>query len=205
MYLSFNLRLLFIFLGYYREQMINTSYSEMKGDEFMVTDFVIQRGDIGIGVNKLQAYLNMMQERGFITTNNFQDGVYGTRTESAVREWQQYKNLTVNGTIDYDTFTSLVDTLRELNIVTNIPLASRTFFLTQGSQGLSVFKMQEYLNEIAANNQCLRPIPVDGLYGPRTVAAVQQFQYLYDLTIDGVIGKASWDAIVNERNQIPQQ
>lgn len=170
----------------------------------MVTDLKIQRGDIGIGVNKLQAYLNLMQERGFITTRNLQDGVFGTRTQNAVNEWQQYSNLAVNGTIDYDTFTSLVNKLRELNIVTNIPVASRTYFLSQGSQGLYVFKMQEFLNEIASNNPCLRPIPVDGLYGPRTVTAVQQFQYLYDLTIDGVIGKATWDAIVNERNRIPQ-
>ena len=43
--------------------------------------------------------------------------------------------------------------------------------------------MQEYLNEIAAVNKCLRPIPIDGLYGPMTVTAVQQFQYLYDLKL----------------------
>lgn len=62
--------------------------------------------------------------------------------------------------------------------------------------------MQEYLNEIAATNKCLRPIPVDGIYGPRTVAAVQQYQYLYDLNVDGVIGSMTWDSIINERNKL---
>lgn len=93
--------------------------------------------------------------------------------------------------------------LREMQIITNIPLASRSYFLSNGQQGLSVFKMQEYLNEIAAVNKCLRPIPIDGLYGPMTVTAVQQFQYLYDLKIDGIIGKVTWDSIINERNALP--
>ena len=87
--------------------------------------------------------------------------------------------------------------------MTNIPIASRDFYLTSGSRGIGVFKMQEYLNEIAASNKCLRPIPVDGMYGPRTVTAVQMFQYLYDLTIDGVIGSRTWDAIVNEYKSLP--
>lgn len=166
----------------------------------MSTNFVIQSGDIGIGTNKMQAYLNMMQERGFIVTRNLQDGVYGVRTRQAVTEWQQYAKLAMSGIIDDVTWDSIVNKLRELRIVTNIPVASNTFYLTRGNQGLSVFKMQEYLNEIAAKNPCLRPIPVDGIYGPRTTTAVQQFQYLYDLMIDGNIGKATWDAIVNTRN-----
>ena len=55
----------------------------------MMTDYVIEKGDIGIGVNKLQAYLNMMQEKGYIQTSNLQDGVFGNRTVAAVKEWQQ--------------------------------------------------------------------------------------------------------------------
>ena len=51
----------------------------------MMTDYVIEKGDIGIGVNKLQAYLNMMQEKGYIQTSNLQDGVFGNRTVAAVK------------------------------------------------------------------------------------------------------------------------
>lgn len=168
----------------------------------MIANNALQRGNIGIGVNKMQAYLNMMQERGFIVTRNLQDGVYGDRTEQAVKEWQNYMKLPVDGKIGFQTWDSIVDKLRELNVVTNIPVASNTFYLSSGAQGISVYKMQEYLNEIAATNTCLRPIPVDGMYGPRTTTMVQQFQYLYDLNIDGTIGKATWDAIVNERNKL---
>ena len=168
----------------------------------MISTAALKPGSIGIGVNKQQAYLNMMQEKGFINTRNLQDGVYGTRTEQAVREWQRYANLPIDGEIGNDTWDSIVNKLRDLQIVTNIPVASSSYYLSSGAQGISVFKMQEYLNEIAAVYNCLRPIPVDGMYGPRTTTMVQQFQYLYDLNIDGVIGKATWDAIVNERNKL---
>ena len=168
----------------------------------MIHNEPLKSGNIGIGVNKMQGYLNLMQDRNFISTRNLQGGVFGTRTEQAVREWQSYAGLPVTGQIDVMTWDTIVNKLRELNIVTNIPVASRSFFLSSGAQGISVYKMQEYLNEIAAKNPCLRPIPVDGIYGPRTTTMVQQFQYLYDLNIDGVIGKATWDAIVNERNKL---
>lgn len=168
----------------------------------MIHNEPLKSGNIGIGVNKMQGYLNLMQDHNFISTRNLQDGVFGTRTEQAVREWQSYAGLPVTGQIDVMTWDTIVNKLRELNIVTNIPVASRSFFLSSGAQGISVYKMQEYLNEIAAKNPCLRPIPVDGIYGPRTTTMVQQFQYLYDLNIDGVIGKATWDAIVNERNKL---
>lgn len=36
----------------------------------MISKAALKPGNIGIGVNKQQAYLNMMQEKGFITTRN---------------------------------------------------------------------------------------------------------------------------------------
>lgn len=161
-----------------------------------------EQNDIGLGINKMQAYLNMFQDRGLIQTRNLEDGVYGPRTIQAVKEWQQYIGLPISGMIDTATWNSIVDELKTLNIVSNVPPASDSYYFFQGNQSLGVYQMQMYLNEIAASNPCLRPIPVDGIFGPRTTMAVQQFQYLYDLVIDGVIGSQTFDAIVNTRNQI---
>ena len=63
----------------------------------MYTRRVFKQGDIGIGVNKHQAYLNMFQQRGFIQTRNLQDGVYGPRTIQAVKEFQRYSSLPEDG------------------------------------------------------------------------------------------------------------
>lgn len=162
----------------------------------------IEVGSVGIAVNKFQAYLNMFQERGFIRTKLVADGVYGAKTAEAMREYQAYATLPMTGKLDAVTWDSIVNKLKSLGIVTNVPVASKSYYLTQGNQGLDVFKMQEYLNEIAAANPCLRPVPNDAMYGRRTVAMVSQFQYLYDLNIDGNIGKSTWDAIINERNKL---
>lgn len=160
----------------------------------------LQIGSTGISVNKMQGYLNIFNEKGFITSKLKLDGDYGPKTANAVREFQAYAKLPITGMIDDVTWSRIVNTLRDLKIVTNIPVVSPSFYLTQGNQGLDVFKMQEYLNEIAATNNCLRPVPMDAVFGARTVATVSQFQYLYDLHMDGNIGKATWDAIVNARN-----
>ena len=146
----------------------------------MNTQYVIKPGDVGIAVNKIQAYLNLFQERGMIMTKLTPDGVIGK-----------------------DTWDAIFATLKSLNVVTNIPVFSPTYFLKTGDQGLSVFGMQEFLNEIAEDNRCLRPLAVDGNFNDRMRITVEQFQYLYDLKIDGTIGKATWDAIVNVRNQLP--
>lgn len=162
----------------------------------------LQVGNVGIAVNKFQGYLNIMQQKGFIRTRVVEDGRYGESTANAVREYQAFATLPITGKIDSPTWNHIVNKLRELNVVTNIPVYSKSYYLSQGNQGMDVFKMQEYLNEIAAKNACLRPVPSDGSFGPRTTTMVQQYQYLYDLNIDGIIGKATWDSIVNTRNSL---
>jgi peptidoglycan hydrolase-like protein with peptidoglycan-binding domain len=41
----------------------------------------------------------------------------------------------------------------------------------------------------------MRPGPVDGIYGPRTRAAVRRFQLANHLTVDGWVGRQTWAAL----------
>lgn len=167
----------------------------------MYTRYVLRIGDRGIAVNKIQAYLNMFVNAGYITNRVTPDGEFGPRTQTAVREIQSYMRLNPDGVIGNATWDGIFELLRRLNVMTNIPVASSSFYLSNGDYGIDVFKMQEYLNEFAAKNPCLKSVKVDGEYGNAMRMAVQQYQYLKNLTIDGIIGKATWDNIVNERNQ----
>lgn len=65
--------------------------------------------------------------------------------------------------------------------------------LRVGSTGLDVQTIQEYLNRIRNNYPAIPAITEDvGTFGSSTAAAVRRFQSIFNLTADGVVGKATW-------------
>ena len=69
--------------------------------------------------------------------------------------------------------------------------------LRHGSRGPFVTVIQTELNRISRNYPAIPRIPeVDGIFGPKTEAAVRKFQEIFDLDADGVVGKATWYALV---------
>lgn len=89
-----------------------------------------------------------------------------------------------------------------VEVVTNAPIQDLTSSypgtpLRQGSTGPSVVVMQTSLNRISQNYPAIPKIPiVDGIYGSRTEAAVRAFQQIFGLSVDGIVGPATWYAIV---------
>lgn len=69
--------------------------------------------------------------------------------------------------------------------------------LGEGSQGPYVVQAQVTLNRISENYPAIPKInPVDGLFGVQTENAVRAFQSIFNLTSDGIIGKATWYQLV---------
>ena len=69
--------------------------------------------------------------------------------------------------------------------------------LRQGSRGPDVVVVQASLNRIAQNYPAIPKIsPVDGIFGPQTEAAVRRFQGIFGLSADGIVGPATWYAVV---------
>ncbi|SET64653.1 LysM domain-containing protein [Natronincola peptidivorans] len=62
--------------------------------------------------------------------------------------------------------------------------------LRRGSRGDSVRKLQQLLADAGFD-----PGPVDGIFGPRTEEAVRAFQRNKGLTVDGIVGVATWTAL----------
>ena len=70
--------------------------------------------------------------------------------------------------------------------------------LRPGSGFEDVRALQYRLDRIAQNYPSIPRIPsFDGVYGPETEAAVRAFQRIFDLTPDGVVGRATWYRIIN--------
>ncbi len=89
-----------------------------------------------------------------------------------------------------------------VEIVTNAPIRGITSSypgtpLRRGSSGPNVVVVQVSLNRIAQNYPAIPKIAdVDGIYGSRTEASVRAFQQIFDLNPDGIVGPATWYALV---------
>ena len=76
--------------------------------------------------------------------------------------------------------------------------------LTIGSSTTQVARMQSYLNALrTAKYATLPKLTVDGRYGSGTAGAVRAYQRIVGLSADGVIGNATWNAIVYDRSSLP--
>lgn len=63
----------------------------------------------------------------------------------------------------------------------------------RGDAGSHVIELQRLLAE-----DNVSPGPIDGAFGPATEAAVRVFQKRHGLTVDGVVGPATWRALLGE-------
>lgn len=88
-----------------------------------------------------------------------------------------------------------------LEIVQNAPVgsiedSSPEVPLRLGSFGAQVRTLQIRLNRISDNYPNIPKIPsINGIYGIETENAVRGFQETFGLTVDGVVGKATWYAV----------
>ena len=69
--------------------------------------------------------------------------------------------------------------------------------LRRGTSGPSVVTIQTELNRISQNYPAIPKISgVDGIFGAQTEAAVRKFQEIFNLSPDGIVGPATWYALV---------
>lgn len=86
----------------------------------------------------------------------------------------------------------------DINIISNVPVQSLSpsypeVPLKLGSAGNDVLTVQTRLNRISTNFPNIPKIyPADATFGKSTEDAVKEFQRTFNLTADGIVGKATW-------------
>lgn len=68
--------------------------------------------------------------------------------------------------------------------------------LRRGDRGQYVEQVQASLNRIARNYPAIPRVTPDGIFGEDTEEAVRTFQRIFNLMPDGVVGNATWYALV---------
>ena len=89
----------------------------------------------------------------------------------------------------------------DVRVVQNVPIDDLPASypgvpLRLGSVGNDVKNLQLRLNRISRNYPAIPKIyPTDGVFAVETEDAVKEFQRIFDLTPDGIVGRATWYAV----------
>ena len=174
----------------------------------------LRQGDSGTAVFTLQRQLNRIAKDYPFFGKLTVDGVFGPRMVSTVKTFQRQFNLTADGVVGRQTWYKIsyiyvsVKDLAELTSegeTSSGTLSDGSWggtALRTGSTGSAVEQVQFWLNTLAQYESALPSLSVDGRYGAATASAVRAFQRRYGLTVDGVVGRETWNAIYNEFRSI---
>jgi peptidoglycan hydrolase-like protein with peptidoglycan-binding domain len=136
-----------------------------------------RKGDRGHPVGTLQHLLNHHGDHLSV------DGAFGSKTETAVRAFQQSRHLDVDGVAGPDTWSAVI------------------VDVGHGSSGDQVRAVQQEAADRDGSGHGL--VAIDGEYGHETEAFVRGFQEALaqefpddHIAVDGIVGPVTWQALV---------
>ncbi len=172
----------------------------------------LRRGSSGPAVVTLQVALNRIaQNYPAIPKIANVDGIYGSRTESGVRAFQQIFNLSPDGIVGPATWYAIVRLYTAVTRLSELRSQGQQFYsinwsppnaLQVGSTGDKVRLLQYMLSILASYISYIPSITIDGTYGPATRSAVLAAQRLFGLPETGVVDARTWDEIYDQYSGI---
>ena len=165
-------------------------------------------GSTGPNVTIVQASLNRIsQNYPAIPKIPAIDGVYGSRTEAAVRTFQQVFGLTPDGIVGPATWYALVRLYTAVNSLSELRSQGQQFYainwsppnaLQLGDTGDKVRHLQYMLSVLSAYIAEIPPLNIDGIFGTATRAAVLAAQRRFRLPETGVVDSQTWNEIYDQ-------
>ena len=146
-------------------------------------------GDYSVGAWQINYYgsLSSGRTKQFGSPRSLATAGIGRQAHAAYILWQEANN----SFTPWSTYTSgaYKQYLQGGGGSTAPPGGSSEPTIREGSTGAAVTTLQLDLDDLGAK------LTADGSFGPLTLAAVESFQRSHGLTVDGVVGPATWSAI----------
>lgn len=167
---------------------------------------VLREGSSGPFVQELQYYLNTIADFTPLVNNITIDGIFGRDTRAAVIAFQNMARLNPDGLVGPQTWNTIVRAYRDTQKV-DVPVVPPVVPypgtpLRLGSRGDNVKSIQYYLNRIYLGSAMVQQLSVDGIFGPATQQVVITFQQEHGLVPDGIVGRLTWDRIIQIYNTV---
>ena len=168
----------------------------------------LRRGTTGPSVVTIQTELNRIsQNYPAIPKVPVVDGIFGSRTEAAVRKFQEIFNLTPDGIVGPATWYALVRIYVAVNRLAELRSEGQRFYanswattdpIKQGDRGIKVEHLQYMLSVLSAYIPEIPPVNIDGIFGNATRAAVIAAQRRFGLPQTGIVDFDTWDEIYDQ-------
>ena len=158
----------------------------------------LRRGSTGMEVRLVQFWLRLAADNYSGLTTVTVDGSYGPATVSAVTAFQNEFALAADGVTGRSTWNKLKEVaLAVANKIVDYNVTPGQFTATvrQGSSGTAVRAVQFYLRRLSAYYSDVPTVTVDGTFGAATTRAVRAWQERAGLTVDGTVGRLTWQSI----------
>ena len=135
------------------------------------------------------------------------DGIFESRTENALREFQRLRGFPVTGSANRTTWDRLYADYRAAlafnsppRQISVFPLEPTGYVMVSGSGGFAVAAVQHMLLELHHHYSELSDVIVTGIYDEQTVNAIRTFQKKSGLPVDGNVGLLTWNALADQYN-----
>ena len=158
----------------------------------------LRKGASGQNVRLVQFWLKIARTVYASMRSLTVDGRFGASTEAAVQKFQSYFGLTSDGVVGRTTWNKLYEVYNDIaNKLLSASLRPGEYpgVLRNGSSGTAVRELQFYLYLLSAYESSIPSVSIDGRFGASTEAAVRAYQRFAGLTVDGVVGRTTWDSL----------
>ncbi len=206
--------------GYNYLQILRSYYGDVeivpnapiRGNEPSYPGRPLRRGATGPNVVVIQTSLNRIsQNYPAIPKIPTVDGIFGARTEAAVRKFQEVFDLTVDGIVGSATWYALVRLYTAVTSLSELRSEGQRFYanswavtdpIESGDTGIKVEHLQYMLSTLSSYIPEIPPVTVDGVFGPATRNAVLAAQRRFGLPQTGIVNAETWDEIYDQYSGI---
>ena len=165
----------------------------------------LREGSSGQNVRLVQFWLKIARTVYTSLANVTVDGKFGAGTAAAVQRFQRYFGLTSDGVVGRITWNKLYEVYNDIaNKLLSSSLRPGEYpgVLRTGSSGTAVRELQFYLYLMSAYESSIPPVSIDGKFGADTERAVRAYQRFAGLTVDGVVGRTTWNSLYGRASQL---